>query len=174
MHIELHSCAIRSWRHADAVALQHYANNRNIWLNLRDSFPHPYTLADANAFLTQVTRQKPETNFAIATSSEAIGGIGLRLGVDVHRKTAELGYWLGEDFWGRGIMSQVVVEFVRQAFETFDLQRIYAEPFGTNRASMRILEKAGFTCEGRLRANVIKDGVVLDSCLYARVRNPAA
>jgi RimJ/RimL family protein N-acetyltransferase len=172
--IELHSCAIRSWCFADAAALQRYANNRNIWLNLRDSFPHPYTLADSNAFLSQVTQEEPETSFAIATSSEAIGGIGLRLGADVHRKTAELGYWLAEKFWGRGIMSQAVAEFVPQAFEMFDLQRIYAKPFDTNRASMRILEKAGFVCEGRMRANVLKDGVVLDSCLYARLRNRAA
>jgi RimJ/RimL family protein N-acetyltransferase len=174
VHIELHSCAIRSWCFADAVPLQRHANNRNIWLNLRDSFPHPYTLADSNAFLSHVAQEQPETSFAVATSSEAIGGIGLRLGADVHRKTAELGYWLGEEFWGRGIMSQAVAEFVREAFDMFDLHRIYAEPFGTNRASMRILEKAGFACEGHMRANVLKDGMVLDSCLYARVRNPAA
>jgi RimJ/RimL family protein N-acetyltransferase len=155
------------------VALQRYANNRNIWMNLRDSFPHPYTLADSNAFLSHVTRAQPQTSFAIATSSEAIGGIGLRLGADVHRKTAELGYWLGEEFWGKGIMSQAVAAFVPQAFEMFDLHRICAEPFDTNRASMRILEKAGFVYEGRMRANVLKDGMVLDSCLYARVRNPA-
>ncbi len=140
MRLELSSCLIRSWPPEDAVSLQRYANNQNIWINLRDEFPHPYTWNDAHSFLRRVTQEKPETIFAIATSAEAIGGIGLRLGSDIHRKTAELGYWLGEPIWGRGIMSQAVLEFTRHAFETFDLQRVYAEPFETNRASARVLE----------------------------------
>ena len=138
----------------DAAALRRYANNRKIWINLRDVFPHPYTLQDAIAFLGCVAQEKPETAFAIATPTEAIGGIGLRLGVDVHRKTAELGYWLGEPFWGRGIVSEALAAFTRYAFETFDLQRIYAEPFADNAASVRVLEKAGFTCEGRMRRSI--------------------
>lgn len=174
VHLDLQSCVVRSWSFSDAIALQRYADNRNIWLNLRDAFPSPYTLEDSHAFLSRVTEERPETNFAIAISSEAIGSIGLRLGRDVHGKTAELGYWLGEPFWGRGIMSQAVAEFVRHAFDMFDLLRIYAEPFDNNRASVRILEKAGFFCEGRMRANVFKNGKVLDSLLYARVRDRAA
>jgi [ribosomal protein S5]-alanine N-acetyltransferase len=174
MQVKLSSILIRSWSLADAPALARYANNRNVSINLRDIFPYPYTLENAEAFLNHATREKPETTFAIATSTEPIGGIGLRLGVDIHRKTAELGYWLAEPFWSRGIMSEVVSEFVRVAFDTFDLQRIYAEPFATNRASIRVLEKASFTFEGRMRANVFKDGRTLDSLLYARTRDDTA
>ncbi len=171
MHLKLQSCVVRPWSTEDAVALQRHANNRKIWLNLRDVFPHPYTMEDAAAFLSFVAQETPQTTFAIAISSEAIGCIGLRLGVDVHRKTAELGYWMGEPFWGRGIMSEAVAGFVGYAFETFDLQRIYAEPFENNPASIRVLEKARFTCEGRLTASIFKDGKVLDSLLYARLRD---
>jgi ribosomal-protein-alanine N-acetyltransferase len=120
--------------------------------------------------LNGVKTEKPETTFAIATATEAIGCIGLRLGSDIHRKTAELGYWLGEPFWDQGIMSEGVAGFTRNAFETYDLTRIYAEPFASSRASARVLEKAGFNCEGQLFANVIKDGRIQDSLLYARLR----
>ncbi len=170
MHIDLPLCLIRSWAPEDSDPLQRYANNRNIWIKLRDEFPHPYTLEDARAFISRVAQEKPETLYAIAKSSEAVGGIGLRLGSDIHRKTAELGYWLAEPFWGKGIMSQAVQAFTRYAFEMFDLQRIYAEPFESNRSSARVLEKAGFLCEGRMRASIYKDGKVLDSFLYALTR----
>lgn len=174
MHIQLKSCIIRPWSLQDAASVQRYANNRNIWLNVRDVFPHPYRLEDADAFLKLVGQQKPMTTFAIGTAAEAIGCIGLRPGEDVHRKTAELGYWLAEEFWGRGIMSEVVSEFTRHVFGVFDFIRIYAEPFANNQASARVLEKAGFVCEGRLRANVLKDGKVLDSLLFARIRDERA
>ncbi len=174
MHLKLKSASIRPWSMEDAVAVQRYANNRKIWLNLRDVFPHPYTLENAQAFLSYVTQENPQTAFAIATPAEAIGCIGLTLGGDVHRKAAELGYWLGEPYWGRGIMSEVVGRFTRRAVEVFDLQRIFAEPFANNRASVRVLEKAGFVCEGRLRASIFKDGQLQDSFLYACVRDNAA
>jgi ribosomal-protein-alanine N-acetyltransferase len=169
MQLRLQSCVIRPWSPDDAVAVQRYANNRKVWINLRNVFPHPYTLEDAHAFLRYVTGETPTTTFAIANPAEAIGCIGLQIGRDVHCKTAELGYWLGMPFWGRGIMSEAVAEFTRWAFETFDLERIYAEPFANNAASARVLEKAGFVCEGRLRARIFKDNQRLDSLLYARV-----
>lgn len=168
--LKLRSCVIRLWSLEDADAVQRYVNNRKIWLNLRDIVPHPYSLQDARAFLGFVTQAKPPTDFAIANETEAIGCIGLRRGNDVHRKTAELGYWLGEPFWSRGIMTEAVTAFTHWAFRAFDLQRIFAEPFADNIASARVLQKAGFVCEGRLRANVFKDGKVLDSLLYALVR----
>ncbi len=93
--------AIRQWRNHDADALVKYANNRNVWINMRDAFPHPYTIADAAAFLEMVGLQTPTTFFAIATHEEAIGGIGVSLNQDVHRLTAEMGYWLAEPFWGK-------------------------------------------------------------------------
>jgi RimJ/RimL family protein N-acetyltransferase len=172
--LKLRSSIIRPWTVEDAIAIQRHANNRKIWICLRDIFPHPYTLENAHAFLGFVLKEDPQTTFAITTESEAIGCIGLRLGNDVHRKTAELGYWLGEPFWGRGIMSKAVQEFTRWAFKAFDLQRIFAEPFENNAASARVLEKAGFVCEGRLRANVIKDGKVLNSFMYALVQTHLA
>jgi [ribosomal protein S5]-alanine N-acetyltransferase len=171
MQLRLTSCVIRPWSLNDASAIQRYANNRQIWINLRNIFPHPYFLEDAHTFLQHVTSERPITTFAIATESEAIGCIGLRMGHDIHCKTAELGYWLAEPFWGRGIMSEVVEEFTRWAFQAFDLERIYAEPFATNPASVRVLEKAGFIFEGRLRANIFKDNQRLDSLMYAKVRS---
>lgn len=162
---------IRDWRIDDAKSIARYANNRKIWLNLRDAFPSPYALANAEAFITRATQSVPGTFFAIATETEAIGSIALTPGQDVHRFTAELGYWLGEPFWGRGIMAQAVRAICRYAFEEIGLHRIFAEPYITNPASARVLEKAGFICEGVLRASAVKDGRVLDQLLYARVKD---
>jgi [ribosomal protein S5]-alanine N-acetyltransferase len=170
MNLELSNCRIRSWRPDDGASIQRYANNRRIWINVRDIFPHPYTSENARFFLDLMANEQPPATFAIATDSEAIGCIGLRLGADVHRRTAELGYWLGEPFWGRGIMTEAVRAFTAWAFPRFDLVRIYAEPFANNAASIRLLEKASFTCEGRLRAHVCKDGQILDAFLYAKLR----
>ena len=161
---------IRPWRREDAAALVKYANNRKVWLNLRDAFPHPYTQADAAAFLQLVERQDPTTFFAIATEMEAIGGIGISINRDVHRLTAEMGYWLAEPYWGRRIMSEAVAKFTQYVFASFPLRRVYAEPYARNAASCRVLEKAGFVLEGRLRSSAIKDGQILDQLLYARIR----
>ena len=162
--------SIRPWDALDVPALVRHANNRNIWLRLRDGFPNPYTAADANAFLGIVARQNPVTFFAITTPDEAIGGIGITRNADVHRLTAEMGYWLAESFWGRGIMSETARAFSDFAFEAFGLVPIYAEPYEGNIASCRVLEKAGFALEGRMRRNVIKDGRILDQYLYAKIR----
>jgi ribosomal-protein-alanine N-acetyltransferase len=169
MELKLKNCCIRPWRMEDAASLQRYADNRRIWLNLRDIFPHPYTTANAEFFLELVAKEEPLATFAIATESEAVGCIGLRLGVDVHRKTAELGYWLGEPFWRKGMMTEAVAAFTAEAFRRYDLVRIFAEPFASNAASIRVLEKCGFACEGRLKANVLKDGKILDTFLYAKL-----
>jgi len=161
---------IRPWNPRDREALVKYANNRKVWLNLRDAFPHPYTDANAASFLDMVSLQNPPTFFAIATQEEAIGGIGVTLNQDVHRLTAEMGYWLGEPYWGRGLMTEAVSKFAEYVFEKFQLMRVYAEPYDNNLGSCRVLEKAGFVLEGRLRSSVIKDSQVLDQLLYARVR----
>lgn len=165
---------IRYWSIHDADALAKYANNRKIWINLRDGFPFPYTIEHAREFLAMVAQQNPVTFFAIATPEEVIGGIGLTINTDVHRFTAELGYWLAEPYWGKGIMSESVTQFVGFAFEHFGLVRIYAEPYATNAASCRVLQKAGFELEGRMRSSVIKDGQILDQFLYAKInqQNP--
>jgi ribosomal-protein-alanine N-acetyltransferase len=170
MQLVLERCTIGPWRLNDAEPLARHANNRKVWVALRDLFPHPYTLKDAHEFLQRAISEQPTTDFCIAVNGVAVGGIGIRLGLDVHRHTAELGYWLGEKFWGRDLMSEAVVAFADFCFENFLLCRIYAEPFANNPASARVLEKAGFVFEARLKNNVIKDGQLLDSLLYAKTR----
>ncbi len=174
MRIAFGEYAIRDWASEDAAALARYANNREIARWLRDRFPSPYTAADAQAFLAVVSRQDPRTVFAIATQGETIGGVGLKFGDDVHRFTAELGYWLGEPFWGRGIMTEAVRRFVPWAFEHLEVHRIYAAAFAENDASIRVLEKAGFEREGRLRASVFKSGRIHDQLLYAKIKDGIA
>jgi ribosomal-protein-alanine N-acetyltransferase len=171
VRIEFGEYVIRDWGRKDARSIAKYANNRDIAMWLRDGFPCPYTLGDAEAFLSAVSRQNLRTAFAIATADEAIGGIGLEFGRDVHRFTAELGYWLGEPFWGRGIMTQAVRHVTAWAFENLELYRVYATVFEGNAASARVLEKAGYTREGCLRASVFKSGRILDQSLYARIRD---
>lgn len=160
---------MRDWKITDAPSIAKYANNKNVWINLRDAFPHPYTLKDAERFLSHVIGTNPKTFFAIATPSEAVGSIGLTLGKDVHRFTAELGYWLAEPFWGKGIVTRAVRTLTAYAIQELNLHRIFAEPYTTNLASVRILEKAGFKREGRLRSNAFKNGIILDQYLYSIV-----
>jgi len=170
MQLVLKRCTIRPWRLDDAESLVRQANNRNVWIALRDIFPHPYTIEDADTFLRSVINSEPVTLFCVEANGAAVGGIGIRIGTDVHRRTAELGYWLGEEFWRRGIMTEAVAVFTDFCFENFQLRRIHAEPFANNPASARVLEKAGFTFEGRLKNNVLKDEKLLDSLLYARTK----
>ena len=170
MEIRIGEYMIRDLQESDAPCIAKYANNRKIWINLRDAFPHPYHLTDAKKFLTQVIQNQPRVVFAIATEEEAIGTIGLMLGTDVHRFTAELGYWLAEQFWNKGIMTSAVKKLSDYAFDRFFLYLIYAEPYATNPASARVLEKAGFNREGILKSNVFKDGRVLHQWLYAKIR----
>ncbi len=167
MFQELENCILRDWQIEDTQPIAKYANNRKIWLNLRDGFPHPYTIEDAEAFITKVNESTQRTVFAIATEAEAIGSIGLMLGSDVHRFTAEMGYFLAEPFWGKGIMTQAVRFMSAWAIHNLGLHRISAEPYATNLASHRVLQKAGFTCEGRLRSSVFKDGEILDQMIYS-------
>ena len=170
MERDLPGCRIRSWRPADAPALARHADSRKIWRNVRDHFPHPYTVPDAELWIERVLGGEPETQFAIEVGGEAAGGIGVFLQEDVARRSAEIGYWLGEAHWGRGIMTAVVRHFTGYAFDAYDLLRIYALVFEWNAGSCRVLEKAGYTLEGRLRRAVVKDGHVLDQFVYAVVR----
>ena len=171
MQIRFGEWQIRSFRPEDAEAVARYANNRKVWRNLQDRFPHPYSLRHAEAWIALAAAQTPETNFAIASATEAIGGIGLELGRDVHRRSANVGYWLGEPCWGRGIATAALRAFSEFAFAEFDLVRIDANVYEWNPASARVLEKAGYQYEGLLRKSVIKDGEILDQWLYAIVRD---
>jgi [ribosomal protein S5]-alanine N-acetyltransferase len=159
---------LRNWQESDQSSLVKYAYNPKIWLNVDDIFPNPYTSRDAKYWIRETNRSK--NDFAIATDSEAIGGIGLRPQVNIYRRSAELGYWLGEPFWGKGIVTQAVKTIVRYGFENFDLVRIYAQVFEWNQASMRVLEKNCFKREARLEKHVTKNGRTIDAFLYALIR----
>jgi RimJ/RimL family protein N-acetyltransferase len=168
MTIELSRCTLRHWHADDEEALARHANNRAVWLNLRDAFPHPYTREDARRFLGAVAKQDPRTYFCIATKEgEAIGSIGYGLREDVERFSSEIGYWLAEPHWNRGIATEVLVAVTRQAIESHRLNRVYALPYEWNASSCRVLEKAGYELEGRLRRSAFKDGRFVDQLMYA-------
>jgi RimJ/RimL family protein N-acetyltransferase len=163
---------IRHWRQDDASSLTLHANDRRIWINLRDRFPHPYTPADAERFLGFVAATEPRSFFAIAKDGQAIGGIGYTLQNDVERVSAEVGYWLGTDYWGRGIMTAALRGLTPYVFGKHpELTRLYALPFAWSSASIRVLEKAGYRLEGRMRQSAIKDGRIADQLLYAILRD---
>lgn len=169
IHLTLTTCIVRTWRASDAESLHVHADNRKIWINLRDRFPHPYTLDDAHAFLNLATSASPQTYFAIEVGGQAVGGIGYVLHDDVERVSAEIGYWLGERYWNRGITTEALGAVTRLAIERHGLTRVYALPFEYNTASCRVLEKCGYVLEARLRRSAIKDGRIVDQFQYAYI-----
>ena len=159
---------LREWQLSDKGSLAENANNIHIWNNVRDSFPHPYTEKDAEEYLQMVSEQEmPTTNFAIVVDSKAVGGIGIMLKSDVERATAEIGYWLGEAYWNKGIMTKVVKEITYYAFAHFPIKKLYASVFETNVGSARVLYKAGFTKEAVLKKAIIKNDVIMDLHYYS-------
>ena len=158
---------LRAWTMNDAPVLPKYANNFNIARFMTDRFPHPYTVSDAQSFIEFANRDQPVHIFAIDINGEAVGGIGIHPQEDVFRKNAELGYWLAEPFWGKGVISNAIPEMIDFAFKTYDITRIFARPFGTNKASQRVLEKAGFKLEARFEKTLFKNGEWLDELVYA-------
>jgi len=162
---------LRPWRNGDAASLVKYANNPNVARQLRDRFPHPYTLADARQFIQSSAHARPTMAFAITVGGEAVGGAGFAPGADVERYSAEVGYWLGEPLWGRGITSEAVRLLSDYAFRTCNMLRLFALPFADNAQSIRVLEKAGYAREAILRASSVKHGVARDQALYALI-NP--
>jgi len=167
MTLTLRTCAVRSWHSSDVDSLTVHANNRNVAINLRDRFPSPYTRRDGREFIKMARRMKPESFFAIAVGGEAVGGIGFVPGHDVERVSSEIGYWLGEAFWGRGIVTDALIAVTRYAIDTHGFTRLFALPFAHNQASCRVLEKAGYVLEGRLRNSAIKEGKLVDQLQYA-------
>lgn len=167
MNIDCVSCRVRSWRYGDEENLHNHANNKAIWLNLRDSFPHPYTKADAQRWIQFVVDPARETNFAIDVEGEAVGNIGLRIGEDIDRHSAEVWYWLGEKHWGKGIITAALRAITDLAFSDLSLIRVDAMPFAHNTGSIKVLQKVGFQREGLMRWSAVKEGVVLDKVLYS-------
>lgn len=167
MELNCEKCLLRAWHPNDVESLVHHANNRKVWLNMRDGFPHPYTPPDALDWIARARVARPVTSFAIVVASRAAGGIGFELRSDIERFSAEVGYWLGEEFWGRGIATDALKAATAYALRTYKLNRIYALPFNDNLASIRVLEKAGYRREGLLRLSAFKNGRFLDQALYA-------
>jgi len=170
MLLDLGDIHLRSWQKDDLKALLRHANNPKIAANLRDQFPHPYTRRDGIDYLEYAQVQEQVTSFAIEYEGEAVGGVGFLIGRDIARTSAEMGYWLSEELWGRGIATRAASAMSEWAFESYGLTRVFAMAFAHNAASIRVLEKAGFEREGLLRRSAIKNGVVLDQILFAKVR----
>jgi ribosomal-protein-alanine N-acetyltransferase len=170
MQILLKTCTIRYWQPGDELALAKHANNYNVWINLRNAFPYPYTLQDAQTWILIANATQPITNFAIIINGEAAGGIGLILQPDVYYKSAEIGYWLSENYWNKGIITEAVQAITSYGFNQLHLERIFASVFAWNIKSARVLEKAGYSFEGKLSNSVYKDGQLIDSLLYAKVK----
>jgi RimJ/RimL family protein N-acetyltransferase len=164
-------CSVRAWRRSDAESLVAHADNINVAKYLRDRFPHPYTKEDARAFLKHAMSAEDPSNLAIVVEGAAVGAVGYVAGRDVERFSAEIGYWLGEPLWGRGIATEAVTLVTAHAFAEMKILRMFALPFADNPASVRVLEKAGYAREGLLRSSCVKYGEPRDQLLYARL-NP--
>ena len=164
---------LRPWQEEDAESIAAAANNPKIAANLRNVFPSPYTLADAVWYVGDCIAQGEARQLTRASvvNGKAAGSIGVFLQGDVYEKSAELGYWLAEEHWGKGIMTEAVRQNCQEAFGHFDIIRIFAEPFTDNLGSRRVLEKAGFTREGTMRSGVYKNGQIHSYCVYALLRD---
>ena len=161
------------WNPVFTADVARFANNKKIADNLRDVFPHPYTLSDAEAYIDACMRadETRQCCRALVVDGIAAGSIGIFLKDDVYAKSGELGYWLGEPFWGQGMMTEAIRTLCSLAFARYDLVRIFAEPYAHNFGSRRVLEKAGFALEGVMRQSICKNGQIYDSCLYALLRD---
>ena len=159
--------SLRKWKASDADHLTLLANNINIARMLTDKFPHPYTKTNADWFIDFANSHKPQQIFAIDIEGKACGGIGIHPQDDVFRKNAELGYWVGEPYWGNGIMTAAIKQIVEYGFKTFEIERIFARPFGSNIASQKLLEKLGFQLEAKFDKIAIKMDEWEDLYVYA-------
>ena len=170
MEIKGSNFVLRKIKVEDREELATIANNKKIWLNLRDIFPHPYTLEDADFYINLISKEDPQYSFAIEYQSKFAGMIGIVPLNDVYRKTAEIGYWLGEPYWGNGIMTEACKLVTDFGLNTLDFTRLHAGIFENNIGSMKILEKNGYTRDGLFKKSIIKDGVVLDEHRYSIVK----
>ena len=163
---------IRKWRLSDAADLASAVSNKKVQDNLRDGLPYPYTEADGEEYIKAMLAADANETFAFAVTvdDKAIGSISVFRQGNIHRQTAELGYYIAEEYWAKGIMTDAVKQICAYVFENSDIIRIYAEPFAHNKASCRVLEKAGFQLEGTLKSNAVKNGKIVDMNMYALVK----
>ena len=174
MQLDLETCGVRSFRESDAAELARHANNRKVSMQLFDGFPYPYAIEDSHKWIALTQSRDPERNLAITVNDLPVGSIGAKLQENAKRCSAEVGYWVGESFWGRGIATVAVSGITRFAFEAYGLERLFAGVYVSNPASCRVLEKAGYQLEGRMRRSAIKDGTFRDLFLYAIIREDLA
>jgi [ribosomal protein S5]-alanine N-acetyltransferase len=158
---------LRKWTMDDLDNLLKYANNSNIANNMTDGFPHPYRRENGIAFIEMTEKENPRKILAITLDDKAIGSIGVFPLNDIFRKSAEMGYWLAEPYWGKGIVAEAVKQMIDYGFASWDIDRIFARPFGRNKASQRVLEKTGFVLEGRYEKTIIKNEKYEDELVYA-------
>ena len=165
-------CIIREWDIKDKYKLAEMLNNKNIQNNLRDGLPYPYTVDDAEEYIvSMLSADKTKTfAFAITVNDIAIGSIGVFRCGNIHSRTAEMGYYVGEPYWGKGFATSAVKQTCKYIFDNTDIIRIFAEPFAYNTASCHVLEKAGFQFEGTLHSNAVKNGKIIDMKMYALVK----
>ncbi len=173
IHLQLSSCRLRPWQPEDAGSLAKHADNPRIAERLRDGFPHPYTFDDAVKWIQSMRAQDQQIVAAIEIGGEAVGGVGIIPLTDVYRLTAEIGYWLSESHWNKGILTEIIPELANAVFSGTEIVRIQARVFEGNAASMRVLEKSGFRLEAVHRKAVIKSGKILDEYMWARVKESA-
>ena len=166
------TCKIRKWELSDAVALAAALSNKKVQDNLRDGLPYPYTEQDGTDYISAMllADENDTFAFAITVDTKVVGSIGIFRQGNIHRQTAELGYYIAEEYWGKGIMTEAVKQICEYVFDKSDIIRIYAEPFSYNVASCRVLEKAGFQYEGTLRSNAVKNGKVIDMKMYSLLK----
>ena len=164
---------LENWKEEHIKDVAECANNINIANNLRNVFPFPYTYEDAEGYIKSCIENEGNNQLcrAIVIGGKAVGSVGIFVKDDVYSKSAELGYWLAEEYWRKGIMSSAVAQICKQAFERFDICRIFAEPFSCNKGSRGVLEKNGFVLEGIMKNGVYKNGKLLDYCMYALLKN---
>lgn len=162
---------LRKWIETDLDSLVKSANNINVAKWLTNAFPHPYTEEDGKAYLSMIANENPIKVFAIEVNGKAVGSIGIFPQSDIHEKSAEMGYWLAEEYWGQGIMTKAIQDIVDYGFRTFDIVRIFARPFSTNLKSQRVLEKAGFRLEAKLEKALFKNGEFMDELIYSMIKN---
>ena len=166
------TCKIRKWELSDAAAMAAALSNKKVQDNLRDGLPYPYTEQDGTDYISAMllADENDTFAFAITVDTKVVGSIGIFRQGNIHRQTAELGYYIAEEYWGKGIMTEAVKQICEYVFDKSDIIRIYAEPFSYNVASCRVLEKAGFQYEGTLRSNAVKNGKVLDMKMYSLLK----
>lgn len=171
MKIKLSKAIIRNFKMSDKISIAKHANNRKIWLNVRNAFPHPYTVSNAEQWISSILDEKVKTKFAIVVDGEAIGGIGVETKEDVYAQSMEFGYWIGEEYWNKGIITEAIQAISDYVFEKFDVMRLEAHVYHWNIGSMKALEKAGFQKEAILQKRVFKDGKYVDEHIYTRFKS---